>query len=80
MKYLFPLLVAALLLASAGGCRGYGPFQRPPGSLQQQRLSATVHDPYPDSDAGPDVVGGRPREFAKPNAEPVRSRPLKERE
>jgi hypothetical protein len=43
--------------------------------MQQQRLSATVHDPYADVDAGPEIVGGRPREFQKPLAEPVRSRP-----
>ena len=33
-------------------------------------------DPYPDPNAGPEVVGGRPREFQKPLPEPVRSRYL----
>ena len=68
-------VVLALLLTAVAGCRGYNPFQRPPATMQQQRLSATIHDPYADADAGPEIVGGRPREFQKPLAEPVRSRP-----
>jgi hypothetical protein len=51
---------------------------RPPGTVQQQRYQATLHDPYPDGDGGPEVVGGRPREFQKPLAEPVRNRWLKD--
>lgn len=47
---------------------------RHPGTIQQQRIRATVHDPYPDQDAGPDVVGGRPRDYQQPLAEPVRNR------
>ena len=66
------LLVAVALLV--GGCAGsrYNLFQ--PGSVQQQQLRATVHDPYPDVDAGPEVVGGRPRDYQQPLPEPVRNR------
>lgn len=45
-----------------------------PGSVQQQRYRATLHDPYPDRDIAPEVVGGRPREFMRPLPEPVRNR------
>lgn len=67
---LLPLLFAAAL---AGGCV-YRPFDGPPGPLSYQRQNAILHDPYFDNDLGPEVVGGRPREFQKPLPEPVRSR------
>jgi hypothetical protein len=80
MKFGLWLAAVAMLCLGTLGCRGYSnPFQRPPGTLQQQRLGATVHDPYTDQEAGPEVVGGRPRDFQKAQAEPVRSRPLTER-
>ena len=44
-----------------------------PGNMQSQVNSALAHDPYYDNDAGPEVVGGRPREYARPWAEPVRN-------
>jgi hypothetical protein len=53
------------------GCAGH--FQHP-GTIQQQRLRATIHDPYPDPDLGPDIDGGRPREYLNPLPEPVRNR------
>jgi hypothetical protein len=70
-------LFAALILAiPALGCAGgrWNWFQ--PGTVQQQRYRATLHDPYSDRDLGPEVVGGRPRDFARPLPEPVRSRYL----
>lgn len=71
-RSLFFLL--ACLLLGFDGCRGYhSPFDAP-GTLQQQRLNASVHDPYVDNDAGPEVVGGRPRDFQKPWSEADRSR------
>lgn len=73
MNRLFLPLVACLLLGISG-CRGYrSPFE-PPGTLQQQRLNASVHDPYADNDAGPEIVGGRPRDYQKPWSEADRSR------
>lgn len=72
-------VLATLLLVVCGGCSGYGSLLGSRGSIQQQRYSATVHDPYADNEAGPEVVGGRPPGFAKPLAEPVRSRPFWER-
>ena len=66
------LLVIALV--ALGGCAGSRWNLFAPGSMQQQQLRATVHDPYTDVDAGPEVVGGRPREYAQPLPEPVRNR------
>lgn len=61
------ILMAGCLFLLACGCRA-------PGPVYQQQNAASYHDPYADNDAGPEVVGGRPREFQKPNAEPVRNR------
>lgn len=63
----------ALLASSTLGCGYQWPFMRRPGSIDYQRNEAQLHDPYPDPDAGPAIVGGRPREFQKPLAEPVRN-------
>ncbi len=43
-----------------------------PGTMSQQQQRAKVFDPYSDNNAGPEIVGGRPREFQKPTAEPAR--------
>ena len=78
------LTLAMCLTVVASGCAGrgsgatghtaYPSFMRPPGDIQQQRFNAVAHDPYYDNDAGPEVVGGRPREYSKQLAEPVRNR------
>jgi hypothetical protein len=67
-------LLAALCAASSLGCAGSRWNFYRPGTVQQQQLRATVHDPYPDVDAGPEVVGGRPRDYSQPLPEPVRNR------
>jgi hypothetical protein len=70
--------LAALLLAILAGCRSDGTFMGPswfhPGNVQQQRVRATVHDPYPDQDKGPAFVDGRPRDYKNALPEPVRNR------
>jgi hypothetical protein len=63
-----------MLALAAGGCASGHPLFAPRGNIYQQRLRATVHDPYPDQDAGPEVVGGRPRDYQQPLPEPVRNR------
>lgn len=68
------LLIGFTLIIS--GCGYRRPLLQPPGPIQYQRQSASVHDPYSDNDLGPEVVGGRPRDFQKPFAEPVRNRSL----
>ena len=68
------LLVASVLMVTAAvGCGYARPLLPPGGTVQQQRYNASVHDPYTDNDLGPEVVGGRPRDFQKPFAEPVRN-------
>ena len=61
-----------------GGCRSGQSGFRPPGSMQSQQYNATIHDPYADNDAGPEIVGARPREFQKPLPEPVRGSLLRD--
>lgn len=62
------------------GCRNCRtPFNTAPGTSKQQRFEAVAHDPYPEDDLGPECVGGRPRDYQKPLAEPVRDRMYKER-
>jgi hypothetical protein len=76
MKLATRLLSTVLLLAMLTGCRNPGSYFGPPGTMRQQQLKATAHDPYTEPDIGPEVVGGRPREYQKPLAEPVRNRLL----
>ena len=68
------LLIVFCFFALAVGCARSRPVLSPPGPIEQQQNAASYHDPYADNDLGPEVVGGRPRDFQKPNAEPVRNR------
>jgi hypothetical protein len=45
-----------------------------PGWAQHQRSEAIEHDPYVLNDVGPEVVGGRPREYLQPVNEVERAR------
>lgn len=72
------VLGCCLLIAMFAGCanrRGWG-FPGGQGTVERQKARATIHDPYPLNDIGPEVVGGRPREFSNPQAEAVRNQPL----
>jgi hypothetical protein len=64
---------AACAAGLAGGCASH-PRLAHPGTIEQQRLRATIHDPYPDPDLGPRIDGGRPRDYQNPLPEPVRNR------
>ncbi len=69
-------ITATLLLAASvlAGCQSSGPALKPPGPIEKQRFHATMFDPYGDVDVAPEIVGGRPREFAQPLTEGDRSR------
>ena len=68
--------VAVLILVQATGCGYARNWWGPQGTMRQQQLDASVYDPYSATDIGPEVVGGRPRDFQKPYPEAVRnSRP-----
>ncbi len=68
---------AGVLVALLAGCanrpHAWG-FPGGQGTIERQKARATVHDPFPLNDIGPEVVGGRPREFYNPQAEVVRQR------
>ena len=49
------------------------PQWRSPGTIAEQRREAQIFDPYGSVDAGPEIVGGRPRDFQRPIAEPARA-------
>ena len=69
----FRLWIACVAISTTG-CVAGRPSLFHPGDIQHQRFNAVTHDPYTDNDAGPEVVGGRPRDYQKPLAEPVRNR------
>jgi hypothetical protein len=68
------LILAAAACILGGGCAALPPKFSSPGTIEQQRLRATIHDPYPDPDAGPELDGNRPRDYAMPLPEAVRNR------
>jgi hypothetical protein len=65
------LAAAALSILPAGCAGGFPRLFGPRGPVQTQRLDASYYDPYPDDKLGPEVVGGRPRDYQKtlPQAE-----------
>jgi hypothetical protein len=67
-------VLVVLWVIGTTGCVTGRPNLAHPGNLQTQRFNAIAHDPYADPDLGPEVVGGRPRDFQKNLAEPVRNR------
>lgn len=67
-------IVAMGLMVAAGGCVAL-PRLCGPGSERQQQGRAQLFEPYPESEPGPPVVGGRPREYASPRAEILRVQP-----
>ncbi|MCE9605957.1 MAG: membrane or secreted protein [Planctomycetia bacterium] len=73
----FVLLVALVL--SVAGCRGNPQFGtpkllEPAGSETYQQTRAQRFDPYPDTNIGPNVEGGRPEGYTQPPPEPARGR------
>ncbi len=70
------LVAVVLYLVTCSGCASLaGPNWFNPGTVQQQRIRALHSDPYPDTDAGPEVVGVRPREFSSSLPEAVKNQP-----
>ncbi|MEZ6136049.1 MAG: membrane or secreted protein [Pirellulaceae bacterium] len=67
------MLAASLFLLGLAGCANHRwGFPGGQGTIERQKARAAVHDPYPLNDLGPEVVGGRPREFYAPQPEAVR--------
>lgn len=72
------LAVAAVGVAGCSSAIRY-PRWGSPGPASYQRYVATQYDPYPQADVGPEVVGGRPRDYAVPPNEVTRARQYRTR-
>src|SRR4051794_24002861 len=71
-------IIVALMATSLSGCApemaGLRQSFAHPGPVAYQRSQAIHHDPYVLNDVGPEVVGGRPREYMIPVNEVARAR------
>ncbi len=68
-------LLSCTALISIAGCanrQGWG-FSSGQGTIERQKSRAAAVDPYPLNDIGPEVLGGRPRDFMNPMPEPERA-------
>ena len=74
MRTLGKCTVLVLVIAGLSGCRSDGRLFPPAGSAQKQRYNATVFDPFAGSELGPEVEGGRPKDYQKPLYESDKSR------
>jgi hypothetical protein len=54
-----------------------GPNWNNPGTIAQQQERAIVFDPFANNEIGPEVVGGRPRDFQRPMTEAARAQPFR---
>ena len=74
------VVFAAMITPSAIGCTSevhrYMRFPNlyNPGPAPYQRAEAIRHDPYPLNDVGPEIEGGRPRDYQQPVNEVERAR------
>lgn len=70
------LICCLLLLALTSACSPtiYKPTLLHPGPAPFQRNNAQQFDPYPPNDLGPEIVGGRPKDYQKPPNEVTRAR------
>jgi len=65
LQFFTASLVVCLLFS---GCH-LRPDWGPPGTIGAQRARANTHDPFPDNDLGPPIMGGRPLGFDRPRSE-----------
>jgi hypothetical protein len=72
------IFVATLAFVPLGGCMTQQCNLSQPGTIDQQRRRAVRLDPYPDQRIGPEIEGGRPREYDLDRAEPDRAGLLRE--
>lgn len=59
------LVIVAVSFVASVGCH-LRLDQWPPGTIGNQRARAAVHDPFPSSELGPEIMGGRPLGFDLP--------------
>jgi len=75
MNKLWFLALLVVLATGISGCKSVAPpnwFHTGPAEYQQRR--AEQFDPYPENEPGPEITGGRPREYEKPIPEVDRAR------
>jgi hypothetical protein len=73
------MTAAAVTLFCSVGCQSpRGRILPAPGPIWHQQQQAVLHDPYPATDIGPEVVGGRPRSYDHPQPEATRSKYFRE--
>ena len=65
MRGIVSRIVLSATLSACSGCLSV-PNLAHPGTEERQQARAQVFEPYPENDAGPPVVGGRPREYQDP--------------
>jgi hypothetical protein len=78
MQFRFDKLAFAVSVLTiavfASGCAGTAaPNWLSPGPTRYQQMKAREIDPYPEVETGPEIVGGRPRDYTEPRSEPVRA-------
>jgi len=76
-KGLMVIVIAFLCVGCQGsrlGAYRWGAGPEGQGTIEQQKSRATVYDPYPLNDIGPEIVGGRPRGFMNPVPEAKRNK------
>lgn len=59
-------LCVIVTLGLASGCSTLALDLSPPGTIGMQREKAVIHDPYPSTELGPPIVGGRPSGYDLP--------------
>lgn len=70
------LACAGVMLMHLAACSSTIRYPRlaSPGTAGFQRHNAEQFDPYPQNDMGPEIVGGRPPDYAVPVPEVQRAR------
>jgi hypothetical protein len=63
--------LVALLFGT--GCNVTMPQLFRPGHGREQQLRATFHDPYGNTNMGPEILGGRPIDYLQPRPQPVQT-------
>lgn len=59
-------LILAVVVGTSSGCYLARKSFGQPGPIEAQRSRAVLHDPFPNNDVAPAIVGGRPLGFDRP--------------
>jgi hypothetical protein len=70
-----PVMLALALALGPAGCCVSQPSLLHPGPEPVQQARAQRFDPYPSNELGPNVEGGRPRDYQNPPPEILHVQP-----